>query len=194
VVARTPIKRSLTPGVHAIALRRNGVEVWKKTVDAGAGTIYDLRPALADVEGSAAQGSALPAAPPPETVEAVAKPEEAPAPMPLGSVTPTPIPAPPPAPPPMIVGPVSVAPSAVAKLSGPTPNVTKFTDTVLPDRISAKLCIDDVGRVKTAELLTPVASDPASEILGALREWRYAPYKLDGAAHAACFAVAFRLK
>jgi eukaryotic-like serine/threonine-protein kinase len=194
LVARTPIKRSIKPGVHAIELRRNGVAVWKKTVDAGAGTIYDLRPTLAEADGSVAQGSAAPAAPPPEVADAVAKPEQAPAPTPLGTITPTPIPAPPPAPPPMIVGPVSVAPSAVTKLSGPTPNVTKFSDTELPERISAKLCIDAAGRVNTAELLTPVASDPASEILGALRAWRYAPYKLDGTAHPACFAVAFHVK
>ena len=192
VVARTPIKRSVKPGIHAIVLRRNGVELWKKTVDAGAGTTYDLRPTLAD--GSVAQAAPELDARSPAAADVVATPEEAPLRTPLGSITPTPTPAPPPAPPPMILRPVSVAPSVVARLSGPTPNVTKFSATELPERISAKLCIDAAGRVNTAELLTPVASDPASEILGALRAWRYAPYKLDGAARAACFAVAFRVK
>ncbi len=56
------------------------------------------------------------------------------------------------------------------------------------------------GASRAAELVealrraksTPPAA--AGEIVETLRAWRYAPYKLDGVVHAACFAVAFRVK
>ena len=189
VVAPTPARLAIKPGPHTVALRRGGVELWTKRLDAGAGTIYELHPTLpGDAPEVTASVQEPVAAAPPAIDETVAEPAA------LPPVTVVAIPAPPPAPPAPIVGPVNVAPGAVAKLSGPTPNVTTISAAALPERISAKLCIDAAGGVTSAELLVPVASAPAAEIIGALRHWRYTPYKLDGAPHAACFAVAFRVK
>jgi hypothetical protein len=272
VVARTPIKLSIKPGMHAVALRRNGIDVWKKTVDAGAGTIYELHPVLGaapEIATAATSSTPPPSTPPPSASPPSSSPpapspstrprstpsapavstrppatrppptrpsarpkadvtERAPAsdapalpaPSSLGSVTPTPIPTPPPAPttpppaptpaptapPPAPVappraapappsGPVNVPSGAVTKRSGEPPTITTGGLRGVPAQVSAKLCIDVTGRVTSAELLTAVSNgSTAAEILSALRGWRYAPYKLNGTPHAACFSVALAFR
>jgi hypothetical protein len=44
---KTPLKRALPPGSHTIILRRGSAEVWRKTLDAQANAVYELRPAIA---------------------------------------------------------------------------------------------------------------------------------------------------
>jgi hypothetical protein len=82
----------------------------------------------------------------------------------------------------------------VSKRSGDPPSISHPGSAALPSAISAKLCIDEAGRVATVEILSRVPSDTAAEIVAALRTWRYAPYQVAGAPHAACFAVAFRVR
>jgi hypothetical protein len=106
--------------------------------------------------------------------------------------------APPPAAPPTgtalpaAATPVMVPAGAVKRLAGAPPRITPPAGVALPAAITAKLCIDDAGRVSTAELVTSLDAGLAAQITGALRGWRYAPYKAGGTAQAACFRVAFR--
>jgi serine/threonine protein kinase len=143
VVGKTPASLQVKPGMHTVVLRRGGVDVWKKGIDAGAGTTYEL-PAVF------ATGDAAKPEPPAGASDAA----------------------------------VSVAPGAVTKLAGAEPETGQ-----LEPGTSAKLCIDPTGAVSSVELLAPVAPAVAEPVVAALRQWRYEPYKLDGAAHAACFAV-----
>jgi hypothetical protein len=48
---KTPLKRALPPGSHTIVLRRGTTDVWRKTLDAQANAVYDLRPAIAPPVG-----------------------------------------------------------------------------------------------------------------------------------------------
>jgi hypothetical protein len=104
-------------------------------------------------------------------------------------------PTPPPTPPgPPGHSPESVSPMAVTRISGGSPRRAKLRGMDLPPSISAKLCIDEAGRVTSPEVLTQLPAPAAVEIADALRSWRYTPYKVDGVARAACFVVPVRVK
>ena len=48
LATRTPIKWPIKAGPHTIALRMNGVEVWKQPLDARASAVYEFNPMIAD--------------------------------------------------------------------------------------------------------------------------------------------------
>jgi hypothetical protein len=60
--------------------------------------------------------------------------------------------------------------------------------------IAAKVCIDESGRVTSADMLSKLERHTASDFVDAIRTWKYAPYKQAGIATAACFAISFRVK
>jgi len=209
--ARTPIRMPIRPGSHAIALRRNGLDVWQRTLDARASAVYELNPVITDAGDpgdpgdpghraprptrqptAAGPGSAAP--PPPDQVQ------EAP-PLPTGSATPlpaagsaAPLPAAGSAAPLPPASPASVSPTAVTRISGRSPSPTRIRGVEIPSAISAKLCIDEAGQVTSSEVLTELPVAAAAEIATALRSWRYTPYKVDGVARAACFITTFRTR
>ena len=88
--------------------------------------------------------------------------------------------------------PVVVPPSAVTKLSGTVPVIRQRRGDAAPERVSAKLCIDERGAVTRADILTPVSAPVASTLTESLRAWRYRPYREGGVAVPACFAVGFK--
>jgi serine/threonine protein kinase len=153
-------------------------------------------PGPADVAPAAEPGApaTAPAATPNGPAAAPAAPSTPPAPTPTAPVAPEPAPAghPTPASPPAAAAPITVPASAVQRISGAPPRVTPPAGIALPALITAKLCIDDAGRVASAEAITPIHADLATQITGALRAWQYAPYQAGGAAQPVCFQVAFR--
>jgi hypothetical protein len=97
--------------------------------------------------------------------------------------------------PPAGAAPLLTIPStAVSKLSGAPPSITKLGPAELPPEISAKLCIDEAGHVTSSGTLTTLPPQAGAEIVSALRTWQYTPYRVDGAARAACFVISFRVK
>jgi hypothetical protein len=65
---KTPLKRALPPGPHTVVLRRNGADVWRKTLNAQANAVYELRPAVAverPADPAPPSAAAEPAAPGP---------------------------------------------------------------------------------------------------------------------------------
>jgi serine/threonine protein kinase len=202
--ARTPIRMPIKPGSHTIALRRNGVDVWQRMIDARASAVYELNPAITDAgdpgdPGDPGHRAPRPARQPtaagPGSAASPPAPDQAPVapPPPAGSAAPLPATVPTaPSPPP--TSPVSVSPAAVTQISGRLPNPTKIRGVELPSAISAKLCIDEAGQVTSSEVLTELPATTAAEIVAALRSWRYTPYKVDGVARAACFIMTFRTR
>ncbi|MCX5742398.1 MAG: serine/threonine protein kinase [Proteobacteria bacterium] len=211
---RTPLRVPLAPGPHAIVLRENGVEVWKQALTATPSTSLELAPDIIKLR-ERARVRAHPATPTPPTLPPSTPPTPPPTMPPpdapvlaidagLSSVTtgldhpanttPSIVTLPttrPPLPKPSIVGPLTVAPNTVTKLSGETPRLaTKQTD--LPAMVSAKVCIDVVGKVTTVDPITRLERHAAADLVDAMRTWRYAPYKHDGAPVAACFVVSFK--
>ncbi|HEU4734033.1 MAG TPA: PEGA domain-containing protein, partial [Kofleriaceae bacterium] len=211
VAERTPLRLAIKPGPHAIALRKDGVEVWRTTLDARASTNYEYNPVVAQPAArapAAAQGPsvATPVAPPATDLPgaprgsnsgpdrtATARPAD-PAPSPGApparpdETTPA-VPAPPSG---AAVGPVApliVPPSAVSRVSGTPPTITKPRATDLPVPLSAKLCIDETGHVTSAEIVEKIPAAAAAEILGALHTWLYTPYRAGGITRAVCFVV-----
>ncbi len=121
-------------------------------------------------------------------------------------VTP-PAPAPAPAPPPPAhvaqpappahaapTAPINVAPGAVKRLSGETPDIQKSKYTELPSVIAVKVCIDTAGYVTSVSMLTKVDHRTEASLEGTLKSWKYAPYKKDNLAVPACFSVPFRVQ
>ena len=204
LAGNTPLKLSIKVGQHVVAVRQNGVEVWHQSFHAEPSSDYEFNPSFTEAkqrerarepapvplpDAAVAPAPAPTASPPPDAAEPP-KPAvvETPKPAPL-----PPPPPPPPAPAPHVTGPVLVAPSAVTKLSGNTPSlVVKNTD--LPPVAVAKLCIDTAGKVTSADMVSKIDQQAASELVDTLRGWRYAPYKQGGLAMAACFTVSFRLR
>jgi hypothetical protein len=45
-VGKTPDKRAVPAGRHSIALRANGVDVWRREIEARASAVYELRPTI----------------------------------------------------------------------------------------------------------------------------------------------------
>ncbi|HEY5928135.1 MAG TPA: protein kinase [Kofleriaceae bacterium] len=122
-------------------------------------------------------------------------PPAAPAPAPKQNITAPVTTAPAPAAPPKRTGPPPiVAPNAVKKLSGDPPSIEKFKNVELPALLTAKVCIDESGKVTSVDMVTKVTARVAGDITESLRRWRYAPYTLKGAASPACFVVTFRAK
>jgi serine/threonine protein kinase len=93
---------------------------------------------------------------------------------------------------PVTATPITVPSSDVQRISGAALRVAPSTGTSLPAMITAKLCIDEAGRVTSAEVVTPIDADLAAQITGALRAWLYAPYQAAGVAQPVCFQIAFR--
>ena len=87
-----------------------------------------------------------------------------------------------------------VPPNAVSKISGDPPSVEKFKNVQLPASLAAKLCIDEAGKIGSVAMLTKLDRRVAENLQDALKSWRYAPYKKNGAASAACFVVTFKAK
>ena len=88
--------------------------------------------------------------------------------------------------------PQTVPTSAVNRISGELPRLTGADTAALPAEITAKLCIDDTGRVTGAGMTTPLDPALGIQIIAMLRTWQYAPYQAGGVAQPACFAVTFR--
>ncbi|MGE5184345.1 MAG: protein kinase domain-containing protein [Acidobacteriota bacterium] len=136
--------------------------------------------------------------PEPATVETPAPPPLA-VPTPPPAPAPLPVPAPPPpklatpAPPPAPAKPVLVLANQVKRVSGDMPNLEKSKYDELPSLIAVKVCIDAGGNVAAAEVLTRVDRRTASELVDAIRTWKYTPYRSGGAAVPACFSVPFRI-
>jgi serine/threonine protein kinase len=97
----------------------------------------------------------------------------------------------PPATPPSGPPPLTVSSGAVTRISGGLPRISVPANAVLPPTISAKLCIDETGRVSYAAMTTALDPGIAAQIVGTLRDWQYAPYQSGGVARPACFSVAF---
>ena len=217
---RTPMKAPIAAGPHTIVLRQNGVDVWKHEFVAQANADHEFSPSMTEdklrerkqhlappigdpppprqdppprrepqvTSGSASTGSA-------STAPAI---EPAPTPTPIPIPIPT-IPTPPPLPVPIVPsivpsGPVTVAPTAVTRISGEIPTFTKYRHlTDLPSTVAAKVCITTNGSVGSVAMLTRIDATLAAEIGATIRRWRYAPYKQNGSAVAACFVVSFRM-
>src|SRR6185503_17201723 len=43
---RTPTKQTVSPGSHTVVMRRNGADVWRKTVTVEANEVTELRPRI----------------------------------------------------------------------------------------------------------------------------------------------------
>jgi hypothetical protein len=91
-------------------------------------------------------------------------------------------------------GPVLVAPTAVTRLSGGTPSINKSRSTDMPPVVAAKVCIDTQGHVSSADLITKIERHATEDLVDAIKQWVYAPYKRDGKPVMACFVVSFRVK
>jgi len=200
---KTPLKLSIKVGAHTVVLRKDGADIWKTELDARTSAVYEFSPTLANLAPRAARptdreptpGSAAPRQPAAETPgkAADAPPSGSQVPAPPGHGTPPPAPAPPDTAP-GAPTPPTVSSTAVARIAGVPPSISRLGPSELPPEISAKLCIDDAGHVTTAGTVTQLPADVGAEIVGALRTWQYAPYRVDGIARAACFVVSFRVK
>jgi hypothetical protein len=86
-----------------------------------------------------------------------------------------------------------VPPSAVTKVSGSLPHIEARR---LPARggISVKLCIDERGRVSSAQVGGKLPDDVHRQLERAFSDWHYQPYIERGSAMPVCFAVVFSLK
>jgi len=212
---KTPIKWTLRVGPHTLAVRQNGAVVWQQAITAEASSNYEFHPSLTEAKQRApAPGDApKPAEPapapagdkqdpspgwikpgsnaattaPPQPVAAVVAPTPQP---PVAALTQPPKPVAPSLP----KGPVIVPPGAVTKLAGEPPSIDHFRNVELPASLAAKVCIDETGKVTSADMVTKVERRVAVDLTDALRKWRYAPYLQKGAAIGACFVVPFRLK
>jgi eukaryotic-like serine/threonine-protein kinase len=113
----------------------------------------------------------------------------------------TPVPAPV-TPPPVVpapitpkpTGPVVVPPSAVQRISGEMPTLGKTKRAETPPVVAAKVCIDTTGRVSSVDMITKLERLTSMDLGTAVKSWRYAPYKQNGVATAACFVVSFRVQ
>ncbi len=183
----TPIKLSIAAGRRAVALRAGQAEVWRKEIDVRASAVYELHPAIPAPPPTGAPPTTSSADPAPAAL--ASQPSTPPSPTPAA---PAADPAAPAAPSPAAAAPVMVPSAAVHRLDGAAPRITPPASTALPATITAKLCIDDAGRITSVEMTTPLDPDLAAQITGALRTWQYAPYRAGGTAQAVCFQVAFR--
>jgi eukaryotic-like serine/threonine-protein kinase len=204
----TPIKMQVKIGSHLIVVKKAGVEVWRQRVDAAAASEYEFNPSfVAPPVVSPPSGTAPispPVAPAAETVKkpdfiTEAPPDAAPVvehatvvPMPVAPVIPAP---PTPEPAPVIpTGPVTIAPNAVAKLSGDAPNISRLKSQNVPPVAAAKLCIDTSGSVTSVDFVTKLDKHIAGDLAEQLKAWKYKPYVRAGTPLGACFVVTMRMK
>jgi hypothetical protein len=89
---------------------------------------------------------------------------------------------------------ITVAPSAVTRISGSAPEISQHKHADVPASVASKVCISHTGRVTSVAVITKLDSRVAADITRALEAWQYAPYKLNGTPTAACFVVSFKLK
>ena len=143
----------------------------------GSSPVVDRPPPFPTPRGSAASapdaGAAITSQPPVPAITPTAPTAQKPTPMPKG--------------------PLIVPPSAVTKLSGEPPSIERFRN-VERRRRAAKVCIDETGKVTSADMATKVERRVAADLTDTLRKWRYSPYLYKGTAISACFVVPFRLK
>ena len=118
------------------------------------------------------------------------KPVEAP---PAPAIAKPATPLPPPAQP-KRTGPITVPPTAVTKVAGETPEIPQHRHAEFPSVVAAKMCISHTGRVTSVDLISKIDPRIASDLLGPLRSWSYAPYKQNGVPTPVCFALSLRLK
>ena len=190
--AGSPWDVDLPPGTHQIEIHHDGYKDRLTSIDLAKGETQTLRLVLdrldsvvvADASGSPATAPTDHADGAPTTNGSAAPPVPD---QPPPASPPPPSAQPPPAPP------ASVSPTAVSKLAGRPPRVTKLPGAELPSTISAKICIDDTGQVTASTVLSELAPRTAAEIEDALHAWRYAPYKVHGVARAACFVESVRV-
>ncbi len=208
LAVRTPIRMPIAVGTHTIALRRNGADVWQQRVTAAASVDYAFSPMIDKPRER--EREVEPARPEPRHEQARPAPEPEPV-----VIAPPPKPVepqrvdPPPPPPPLPVvidagvpvasepehqGPLLVAPTAVTKLSGETPNLGIAKNVDVPPVVAAKVCIDPAGAVTSATIINKLEHHANADLVDAIRTWRYAPYKQHGSPLAACFVVSFRVK
>jgi len=161
----SPWEVDIDPVVHQIEISHEGYKGQLTSVDPSAGESQVLRVVLDRLNPTAVNDAAVP----PDLADA--------------------------APPmsPQKANPANVPQSAVSKISGRLPSASKLGPD-LPASISAKLCIDETGQVTSSEVLTTLQPRAAMDIADAQRAWRYAPYKVNGTARAACFIGTFRLR
>ena len=89
---------------------------------------------------------------------------------------------------------ITVAPSAVTKISGAAPEISQHKGADFPPSVASKVCISHTGKVTSVDVITKLDSRIAADITRVMRDWQYAPYKLNGTPTAACFVVSFKLK
>ncbi len=94
----------------------------------------------------------------------------------------------------MPTGPITVAPNAVTKLAGESPNISRYKAQSLPAITAAKLCIDKLGNVASVDFVGKLDKRVANDLADQLKAWKYKPYALRGTAVDACFVVTMRMK
>ena len=95
---------------------------------------------------------------------------------------------------PRSASPPVVPPTAVQRVSGDAPSIEKFKNVELPAALTAKVCIDESGKVNAVTMVNKLDRRVAGDLEAALRAWKYAPYHANGMAIPACFIVVFKLK
>ena len=209
-----PVVAEVAPGQHVLSIRdEDGNELWSEELAAAASTNYEFQPSLKrkrkrkkrdknDDDDKARTVAAMEMA---QDIEVVSDDSEAAGSRGEIAITPSagdPLSGletaePPPAPkapekPKKPKGPVTIPPTMAKKISGKVPTLSA-PKRYLPSSASAKLCIDTRGKVKSATVLTSMRENYKSQLSKGLRRWRYKPYKVDGEAVPACFAVNFQI-
>ncbi len=201
----TPAVVDVEPGPHHIAIADRAGVLWAHQFEAAANTRYEFHPVLDPrqvrhsshhdqaLDGPLVEGPTVSHAGAANHAPATSQRSDTGVAIPTTAITPLPIDSEPP--PPAVVaarGPVVVPPSAVTKLSGTVPVIRQRRGEAAPERVSAKLCIDQGGAVTQVDILTPVPDRVASTLRDSLHQWRYRPYRSGSDPVSACFAVSFK--
>ncbi len=209
----TPIHRPIRVGWHTIAIRQDGVVVWSQHLLAEANAEHEFSPVFTEQkkrerkkrlerERTIVKPASVPETPTPDEATKPDEPEPAPVvPQPVATVPIAPpipkLPTPAPKPKPRVIphhGPFTVAPTAVHRIHGSPPRLGTSRPEDVPPVIAARVCIDPKGAVTDVHILSKLERRASADLASSIREWRYAPYKHDGAAAPACFAVSFRVR
>ena len=184
---KTPLRMPIAPGAHTIVLRANGVDLWRQSLVAKPSTDMVFNPSMTEAkQRERARTTPRPeprieTRPEPEPVpprpEPIIVPPDAAAAgrpchrrsrrrrSPPAPIVPKPVPVP--VPPVRPSGPVTVPPNKVTKLSGETPRLGVSRTAELPAMVSAKVCIDDSGRVTKVDMLTKLERSSAADMADA---------------------------
>ncbi len=189
----TPIKlMKLKPGPHAIAVRRDGAEVWHQSINAEASSDYDFNPSFTAAKQRERAERAKPKAmKPPSPTGNDPAPVLAHDPEPIPAHNPDLEPIDPPTPADAATGTQTVPPAAVTKLAGELPDLAKLE---VPPVVSAKVCIDTFGAVTSVDLADKIDHHAADELAAAIQRWTYAPYNNSGVARSVCFVLTLTLR